>query len=253
MIGSFLETTAPPNYNRELMHPDRIAELLRPFLQEGGNPLAVREDIYKDISMYIDILLHWNARINLTAIRDPEEIMTRHFGESLFAARHLFARVSSVPPVTSVVRGFDSASDQLMGNTRVADFGSGAGFPGLPIKLLLPEIAVTLIESNHKKATFLREVVRELTLTGVDIYNGRAETISPASFNLVTMRAVERLTLALPTAASLLASKGRLALLISSRQIPEVRATLPQVNWDAPIPIPKSEESVLLVGGKDSL
>src|ERR1700683_3386199 len=206
MIGSFLETTAPPNYNRELMHPDRIAELLRPFLQEGGNPLAVREDIYKDISTYIDILLHWNARINLTAIRDPEEIMTRHFGESLFAASHLFSKVYPVSSsVSSVVKAFDFdfANDQRpTTNDRLADLGSGAGFPGIPIKLWAPNISLTLIESNHKKATFLKEVARALTLTDINIQNARAETLPPATFDVVTLRAVERPSEILPVAAA---------------------------------------------------
>ena len=71
------------------MHPARIAELLDPFLGPQGQTPDPR-DLISHISTYIDILLRWNARINLTAIRDPEDIVTRHFGESLFAARHLF-------------------------------------------------------------------------------------------------------------------------------------------------------------------
>ena len=72
------------------MHPARIAELLQPFLQQNDQRLTANNALYQDISTYIDILHRWNARINLTAIRNPEEIVTRHFGESLFAARHLF-------------------------------------------------------------------------------------------------------------------------------------------------------------------
>ncbi len=153
------------------MTPARIAELLQPFLE--AQPLSPAH-LYS-ISTYIDILRRWNARINLTAIRDPEEIVTRHFGESFFAARHLFpvsssaAKTIEVPPCPSV--------SPVVKAVEVADLGSGAGFPGIPIKLWAPHISLTLIESNHKKSTFLREVVRALTLTGVNIQNARAETL----------------------------------------------------------------------------
>ena len=189
--------------------------------------------------MYIDILLRWNARINLTAIRDPEEIVTRHFGESLFAARYLFPCVSSM---SSVVKALDSA------NVRLADLGSGAGFPGLPIKLWAPSISLTLIESNHKKAAFLREVTRALSLTDIDIQNARAESLPPSTFDVVTLRAVERFPQALPVAASLLAPAGRLALLISSSQLEAAHAALPVFTWQSPFAIPESNSRVLLLG-----
>jgi 16S rRNA (guanine527-N7)-methyltransferase len=107
----------------------------------------------ESISTYIDILQHWNVRINLTAIRNEEEIVIRHFGESLFAATHLFPKVYPVSSsVSPVVKGFDVDVSEA----RLADLGSGAGFPGISIKLWAPNISLTLIESNHKKATFLR-------------------------------------------------------------------------------------------------
>src|SRR5207248_10920276 len=88
------------------------------------------------LSAYLELLLRWNRRINLTAVREPHEIVTRHFGESLFAARHL------LPPATTL---------------EVADLGSGAGFPGLPLKIIRPLARVALIESQSKKSTFLNE------------------------------------------------------------------------------------------------
>ena len=112
-----------------------IASLLAPYLVE------VPASILPQLSTYLDLLLKWNARTNLTAIRDPEEIVRRHFGEGLFVATQL-------DPDT----------------TTLLDFGSGAGLPGLPIALLRPDIQVTLAESQNKKATFLREVVRTLNL-----------------------------------------------------------------------------------------
>jgi 16S rRNA (guanine527-N7)-methyltransferase len=246
------------------MHPARIAELLEPFLAVPSANGA----LYQHISTYIDMLLRWNTRINLTAIRDPEQIVTRHFGESLFAARHLFPIMSPkasseenypVPPVSSVVKDFDPA---------VADLGSGAGFPGIPIKLWAPHIALTLIESNHKKTTFLREIVRALTLTNVNVFPGRAEQLlqgqideeqpvqslasQPADpgrgFDRVTLRAVERFADVLPVAARLVSPSGRIALLISTAQLNQAHGSLPSYSWDPPLCIPQSKSRILLIG-----
>lgn len=273
------------------MQADRIAELLAPFL---GTPPA-NHALYRHISTYINILLRWNARINLTAIRDPEDIVIRHFGESLFAARHLFPdpvpdgktddgktddgqteKTSSASSVSSAVKdvdfAVDSANDQqpflpcpkrsegTSHRPTVADLGSGAGFPGLPIKLWAPQIALTLIESNHKKATFLREVTRALTLTDVNIQNIRArtppaETPNPSHlFDVVTLRAVEHFPQALPVAASLVAPAssvapaGRLLLLIGASQLDQVLVTLPTFSWHSPINVPLSNSRVMLLG-----
>ncbi|MGB8060619.1 MAG: 16S rRNA (guanine(527)-N(7))-methyltransferase RsmG [Candidatus Sulfotelmatobacter sp.] len=225
------------------MNPARIAELLLPFL--GAQTLSPAQ--LSSISTYIDILLRWNARVNLTAIRGPEEIVTRHFGESFFAAAHLFPSGSSalageVPPCPSV--------SPVVKACKVADLGSGAGFPGLPIKLWAPHISLTLIESNHKKATFLREVVRALTLTGVNIQNARAETLPAHAYDLVTLRAVERFEAVLPIASSLVADDGRLALLIGTIQLAQLPIALSLHDISAPLPIPSSSSRVLVVAQK---
>jgi 16S rRNA (guanine527-N7)-methyltransferase len=217
------------------MHRERIAELLEPFLGSGGDQRLNGNDL-DSISTYIDILIRWNSRVNLTAIRNEEEIVTRHFGESLFAARHLFPR-----------RTTEAAGS---GNhLRFADLGSGAGFPGIPIKLWAPYLPVTLIEANLKKATFLREVVRALTLTSVDIQNARAESLSPSSFGVVTLRAVEKFADALPVAAGLVTPAGRLELLIASGQVAIAHA-LAGFVWEKPISIPKARSRILLIGTK---
>jgi len=243
------------------MNVARIAELLEPFLRA---PIAASEDFrlsgrlqpchsqaakpveeaailsaaqLRSILTYIDILLRWNARINLTAIRDPEEIVTRHFGESLFAARHLFCGLSSL---SSASGDCPEPSGRVVKTFEVADVGSGAGFPGVPIKIWWPAIHLSLIESNHKKCTFLREVTRALTLTDVNIQNTRAETLPPATFNVVTLRAVEHLESVLPFAASLLAPGGRLTLLIGSAQQNLARSTLPNLSWLSPSALPDS-------------
>ncbi len=213
-----------------------IALLLKPFLER---PLD--ESKLNQISIYIDLLLRWNARINLTAIRNEEEIVTRHFGESLFLARHLFPAEGA------------PSSLRLAGNVRVLDIGSGAGFPALPIKLWCPEIHLTLIESNHKKATFLREVTRALRLTNIDIMADRAESIAVRQelpkADVVTLRAVERFEAILPQAVSFLAPKGRLGLLITTTQIPYLNSEA-TLKWHAAIDVPQSRARVVIIGDK---
>ncbi|PYX32402.1 MAG: 16S rRNA (guanine(527)-N(7))-methyltransferase RsmG [Acidobacteria bacterium] len=225
------------------MDTSRIAVLLQPFVE---TPL--HESQLHQISTYIDILLRWNSRINLTAIRDPEEIVTRHFGESFFMARHLFpsgvARtlLSANPDATPVQVDQPHPLAPLV---TVLDIGSGAGFPGLPIKLWAPDISLTLVESNHKKATFLRELSRALTLTDINVTTARAETLTTQS-DVVTLRAVDRFETIVPIAASLVAPAGRLALLISSKQIPTLNSVT-SFRPSAQIPLPSSNAKVLSI------
>jgi 16S rRNA (guanine527-N7)-methyltransferase len=270
------------------MLPAQIADLLRPFLlpipaschsekQSAEEPAVLSPSRLQAISTYIDILLRWNARINLTAIRDPKQIVTRHFGESFFAARTLFhvgADAPSAPERSEVSeantaknRGVETdesspsapevpANDHQPAANRlsVADLGSGAGFPGLPIKLWAPQISLTLIESNHKKATFLREVVRALTLTDVNVATARAESLTGLAFDVVTLRAVERFETILPVAASLVAPGGRLALLIGSTQFAAAQehlsASSAGFKWTRPQPIPLSRTRVLAIASR---
>jgi 16S rRNA (guanine527-N7)-methyltransferase len=250
------------------MDTARIAELLRPFLvaeervdatggalglaafarpgfarpdfarsgrQDADHQASLTHSQLQNISIYIDLLLRWNARINLTAVRDPEEIVTRHFGESFFAARQLFP-------------GQRPTTNDLI------DVGSGAGFPGLPIKLWAPQLQITLIESHRKKATFLREVIRSLTLMNVNVSSARAESYQkgsegfPKQASIVTLRAVERFDAVLPAAARLVAPGGRLAILISLAQSTRAHQLLPTLHWERPVPVPLSESRILLVG-----
>lgn len=236
------------------MRPAHIAELLEPFLEApsatnprhsepanaGEEPAFLSSAQLQSISTYIDILIRWNARVNLTAIRDPDQIVTRHFGESLFAARHLFPG--------SLYGGTAERSSASQGRqTLVADVGSGAGFPGLPIKLWAPHISLTLIESNQKKATFLREVARALTLADINITTHRAEALASGTFDLVTLRAVESFAAILPVAARLVAPGGRLAFLIGMSQFEPASSALPQFAWSSPKPIPMSRNRILAV------
>ena len=217
------------------METARIAELLTSYVVG----LTLPPGIYDQLSAYLDLLLRWNAKTNLTAIRDPEQIVTRHFGESLFAAGVLFGKEPSVLGLSSRAnpehgRGgvegpavsdnrqltpdnCTSDNRQLTADNSLADLGSGAGFPGIPIKLAFPELHVTLIESQNKKATFLKEVIRTLRLDGIDVYNGRAEQWGKQA-DVVTLRAVEKFESALTVAAKLVKPGGRLCLLISTGQ-----------------------------------
>ena len=221
----------------------RIAALLEPFLEQPLPPSQLDQ-----ISIYIDLLRSWNARINLTAIRQEEEIVTRHFGESLFMARHLFPTSVAQAPSPAIS---DKAQTTAVNPPHVLDIGSGAGFPAVPLKLWAPHIHLTLIESNHKKAAFLREVVRTLTLTDVNVIADRVETLASrpgvARAEVVTLRAVEQFDTILPHALALLAPSATLALLIGSDQIPQL-ASLTALSWQPPIPVPQSKRRVLSIG-----
>jgi|SRR5579863_10332909 len=258
------------------MQTERIAELLAPFLAADAaaeqqvphrafdpirNDNDLSSSVLENISTYIDLLLRWNARVNLTAVRDPEEIVTRHFGESLMAARHLFPKhVGTAAPGCPAEQS--SAAPALALNppsgetpsapVSLADVGSGAGFPGIPIKLWAPQIALTLIESNHKKAAFLREVCRALTLTDINVMSERAETIT-TSFDVVTLRAVERFETVLPAAARLVKPTGRLALLIGSAQVDAARLALPEFYFSEPPAVPLSKSRILAIASPRQL
>jgi 16S rRNA (guanine527-N7)-methyltransferase len=240
------------------MDAERIAELLQPFLDSGRGghgPSILPPGQLQHISTYIDLLLCWNLRVNLTSVRNPEEIVTRHFGESLFTAQRLFPNPSA---------------DKSPASPNLIDVGSGAGFPGLPIKIWAPAVHLTLIESNQKKATFLREVVRALTLIGVDVFAGRVADFENKHFQkkqspsqtfasgpampgiVVTLRAVEHFDAILPAAAGLLGRAGRLAILIGQGQLDRARQLLPLLNWDQPIKLPHSSGRFLLLGTNES-
>ncbi len=208
------------------MESTRIADLLRPFV----GATDIRPELLHQLRLYLELLLKWNARVNLTAVRDPEQIVTRHFGESLFAARTLFAHGAS--PAT------------------IADVGSGAGFPGIPIKLWTPQSHLTLIESQNKKATFLRELLRTLQLDNAEVFCGRAEQWGQTA-DVVTLRAVEEFESVLPVAASLVAPGGRLCLLIGAKQISAAQTVLGEAwHWQDPSAIPQSDDRVIAIASQ---
>jgi 16S rRNA (guanine527-N7)-methyltransferase len=130
----------------------------------------------------------------------------------------------------------------------LSDIGSGAGFPGIPIKLVAPEVHVTLIESQNKKATFLRQVIRTLDLKGIDVFSDRAEAWNHTA-QAVTFRAVEKFEQTLSLAATLVAPSGTLCLLIGKKQVESAEAALaPCWQFREAIATPTSRERMLLVG-----
>ncbi|WP_260703081.1 16S rRNA (guanine(527)-N(7))-methyltransferase RsmG [Edaphobacter flagellatus] len=193
-----------------------IERLLAPYTNQNATLAAKMVE-------YLDLLVRWNARTNLTAIRTPEEMVRRHFGESLFAAAHLG----------------DPLPDTLL------DLGSGAGFPGLPIALARPEIAVTLAESQNKKSTFLREAVRTLGVKNVEVWAGRAENLPEGrQFHTVTLRAVDDMAAALAIAEPLVRSQ----MLLLTTATPGLPAGFSVIER---LPLPESESGVLLRATRD--
>lgn len=178
------------------------------------------------IQQYMKILLQWNEKINLTAIRDPLEILNRHFCESMYAA-------VAVP----------------VENGRLADVGSGGGFPGLPLKIIRPDLQVFLIESNIKKATFLAEVVRDLGLTDARVVVGRYEELGEevAPLDFVCSRALGEFPAFLEWARSEQIAAKQVILWIGARDLPEIQK-IRNWEWREPIQVPNSLRRLLFVG-----
>jgi 16S rRNA (guanine527-N7)-methyltransferase len=196
-------------------------EIEEAFAEAGINGLPAA--CYDQFSAYLGVLLRWNARLNLTAVREPGQIIRRHFVECAFAARHLPMDIESL-----------------------LDYGSGAGLPGVPFAICRPEIRVTLAEAQGKKASFLREVVRTVG-TGTEVYDGRVETMPEGrAFHAVSMRAVEKMELAIPIA--LRVAERYLALLTTERSAPAYEKLAQELHWMEPVHLPNSDQMILAIG-----
>jgi len=146
--------------------------------------IAVPANAQQRMLVYLALVGKWNKAYNLTAVREPEKMLTHHLLDSLAVLPH--------------VRG-----------PRVLDVGSGAGLPGIPLALARPEWHVTLLDSSHKKTTFLRQAMIELTLTNVDVVCARVETWpAPQPFDTVVSRAFSELSEFLALAGKLCAKEG---------------------------------------------
>jgi 16S rRNA (guanine527-N7)-methyltransferase len=194
----------------------------------GEFNLPAYDDQVLQIQQYIEILLSWNEKINLTAIRDPLEILYRHFCESMYAAEALALETG-----------------------RLADVGSGGGFPGLPLKIIRPGLRVFLVESNLKKATFLAEVIRELRLTDAQVlvrrYEELGEEVAPLDF--VCSRALGEFPAFLEWANSEQIAAKQVILWVGARDLPEIE-NIRTWDWREPVQVPHSLRRFLLVGTK---
>jgi len=188
------------------------------------------DDQVLQIQQYIRILLVWNEKMNLTAIRDPLEILYRHFCESMFAAE-------AIP----------------LKNGRLADIGSGGGFPGLPLKIMRPGLQVFLVESNIKKVTFLAEVIRELGLNGAQVLARRYEELGEevAPLDYVCTRALGEFPAFLEWATSEQIAAKQVILWIGGRDLEEIQK-IRSWDWSEPIELPHSLRRLLLVGTRKS-
>ena len=202
-----------------VLTPEVIADLLQCYVDTKTPDLP---HICAQLAVYLELIIKWNARTNLTAIRTPEEIVRRHFGESLFAGAHL-------GPCATLL-----------------DFGSGAGFPGLPIQLLRPDVAVTLAESQGKKAAFLQEIIRTLALP-TEVWPARVEAMPAArQFDVVTLRAVDNMEAAIRAASHRAAQR---MVILTTRQA-KLPALANSFRFADPIPLPESTEGVLRIGSR---
>lgn len=203
-----------------------IGERLNELLAEAGHKLLA-SDVAVQFGAYCVLLRRWNARTNLTAIRDEEGILRRHFVESIVCARLLPEGIATL-----------------------LDFGTGAGFPGLPISLCRPEIAVTLAESQGKKAAFLCEAVRTLGVKA-QVHAGRAEAQGEL-FDCVTLRGVDRMQKAVRGASGLVGGRGGLAVVTTSAAAEEIKgAASSGFTWSEPALLERGTERILLLGRRD--
>jgi 16S rRNA (guanine527-N7)-methyltransferase len=207
---------------KENNDPPRGLRLNALLLREGlpTQPASI-EDRF---DAYLSLIVRWNARTNLTAIRDEEGIVTRHFLESIACAVAVPASVRTL-----------------------LDFGSGAGLPGIPIALCRPEISVTLAESQNKKAAFLREAIRTLELK-TTVHGERAENLT-TPFDCVVLRAVDRMHTAIAAASHLVSLSGWIMIMTSEAEVLSIQnAAAGGFAWEPHVRLPLSDDRIIAVG-----
>jgi 16S rRNA (guanine527-N7)-methyltransferase len=203
-----------------MLTDSQISSLLDPY---GFRASA---EICEKIGAYIDFLLKWNRKIALTTVTDPIEIVRFHFGESLFAI-----------------------STGVCGKSRLADVGTGAGFPGLALAIADSDLSVTLIESNLKKCAFLNEVIRQLSVRNASVIAARMESVDlkVASFDWVAARALGQFDQLLTWTRGRLAVNGKALMWLGEKDVSEISSRL-DWTWDAKALIPGSERRFILMG-----
>ncbi|HVI25400.1 MAG TPA: 16S rRNA (guanine(527)-N(7))-methyltransferase RsmG [Xanthomonadaceae bacterium] len=176
---------------------------LRAELEAGLATLSLDPALATPLLAYLDLLQRWNRAYNLTAVRDPREMVVRHLLDSL--AMHPF-----------------------VADGNLADLGTGPGLPGIPLAIARPALRVTLVESNGKKARFLREAVRTLGLANAEVAESRIEALDrPGAFDAITARALATLPQILALGGHLLKADGLLLAMKGARPDDEIAALPP--------------------------
>jgi 16S rRNA (guanine527-N7)-methyltransferase len=208
-----------PNLSDEL-----ILEALLPFGVTGDRELA------HQIRTYVETLVRWNEKISLTAVTDPREIVRIHFGESFFAAA-----------AAGIVDG------------RLADIGTGAGFPGIPIRMARTGIRLTLVEPVAKKAAFLGEILRNIGIRDASIMRCRMEEVTREAgpFDWITARALGKYEALLRWSKMRISQSGSIVLLLGDSDAEQI-ARDPSWAWREPVRIPESKGRVVLWGSARS-
>jgi 16S rRNA (guanine527-N7)-methyltransferase len=189
--------------------------------------ISICDEKVDQLIAYVDLLLRWNKKINLTSISTAEECVTRHFGESFMISRRV----------------------ELHG--LLLDIGTGAGFPGLALKLIAPQLEVVLLEPVAKKRAFLKEVARACGMGPVHVAGSRLDEFARSeqgrTFDIITARAVGGLELLVPTAKGLLSPDGHLCLWVGTQQVEGIREADSGLQWLEPEAIPLSDERLIMV------
>lgn len=160
---------------------------IKKTLIEGSESLGLHLDSFQ-LSLflqYFDILCKWNTKINLTSIRTPQEIIIKHFLDSLTCVK--------------IIKYYINSRINEKKEISIIDVGTGAGFPGVPLKIMIPSLKMTLLEAKEKKTDFLKELVKELDIRGIEIIKKRAEIIGKnidfrESYDMSISRAVAPLS-----------------------------------------------------------
>jgi 16S rRNA (guanine527-N7)-methyltransferase len=193
-------------------------------LERHGIPLPA--EVSGRLACYLRLLQKWNAKVNLTAIRDVEASFKRNFVESLWLLKGL----------------------ELKG--KLLDVGSGAGFPGLVLKAAVPELQVTLLEPVAKKRAFLAEVSVGCGIGSVGIMGMRLEDLKSgfSNYDFVTARAVGNLPGLIEGSGRLLAKGGRICLWVSSQQVVRMQEEFNYLQVEKRLKLPTGDETLILIG-----
>jgi len=208
-----------------MLNEATVRQLLEPF------GLSLNSQQIGQVIAYLELLLRWNQKINLTALRDAPSCVRRHFGESLYLGRWV----------------------EL--NGKLLDIGSGAGFPGLCLKIIFPDLSVTLLEPVAKKRAFLKEAARVCGMNSVEVRGERLEDFAgsaapPAAYDAATARAVGHLEGLIPQAARCLRAGGELFLWLSRAQASTLGYSEGGVKRVRSLPVPGGGEGEIWCGRK---